>query len=60
MKRMPQMRQEKMKRAKRAAFQLKKAGVADRERFIRGCLAIVGILFIILLLALLYHTFYGS
>ena len=59
MKRTPQFRPERMLRdKKRRVMQLKKAGVADREKFVRGCLAIVGFLLVLLALAFLYQIFY--
>jgi hypothetical protein len=48
------------RRSKRPAMRLKKAGVANRERFIKGCMAIIGILVLVFLAAMLYQTFFGG
>ena len=58
MKRKHDFRPDLGKRPKRPPIRLSKPGVADRERFLRGCLAVFGALFLLLLFGLLYAAFF--
>lgn len=47
------------KRAKYPAYRLRSSGVADREKFLRGCLAFVGVIFLLLFAALIWSLLFS-
>ena len=49
----------RIERRKRPAYKLKKSGVADREKFMKGCLALVGAMILLVAFALIYQLFRG-
>lgn len=42
------------------AYRLRSSGVADKEKFLRGCMAVVGALFLLLFAAMVWNWIFGG
>jgi len=47
------------KKPPRPAYKLRSAGVADRGKFIRGCMAVLGAVFLLLALGFVWSWFFA-
>lgn len=53
-------KKKKKKKVNPARYKLRSSGVANKEKFLRGCMAFVGLLFLIIFISMIYNFFFSA